>query len=58
MANSGIRMTEGYAPVRVGLSNNIDGDEMAGRSDVTPFNLADIPVLQTGQMGSNYKRRN
>jgi len=54
----GVRMTEGCAPLRVGLSSNMDGDEMKGRSDVTPFNLADIPVLQTGRMGSNYKRRN
>jgi hypothetical protein len=51
-------MTEGCAPLRAGLSSKMDGDEMKERSDLTPFNLADIPVLQTGRMGLNYKRRN
>jgi predicted RecB family nuclease len=38
--------------------NDMQEDKIRRRSDVMPFDLADIPVLQTGRMGSNYKRRN
>jgi Domain of unknown function(DUF2779) len=53
----GLKTTKARAPLGVGVSGQ-KRDEIEERSDMMPTNLADIPVLQTGRMGSSFKRRN
>jgi hypothetical protein len=54
----GMKKATDSPPLGLGPSSIMEGDKIKGGSNVTPINLADLPVMGTGRSGSNYKRGN